>query len=77
MRWWVAAVAQLREELTERSPTAIAIARQSSDADTEHIAALSTMGMRSLALYCDTGEAKEDVRFSSKARTPSFPRFRR
>ncbi len=71
------AVAQWREEPRERSPRALVIARQSSDAGTQHIAGLSTMGMRSLALYCDTDEAKEDVRFSSKARTPSFPRFRR
>jgi 2-ketocyclohexanecarboxyl-CoA hydrolase len=71
------AVAQRREELRERSSTALAIARQSSDADTKHIAGLSTMRMRSLALYCDTDEAKEGVRAFEEKRTLSFPRFRR
>jgi 2-ketocyclohexanecarboxyl-CoA hydrolase len=71
------AVAQLREELTERSPTAIAIARQSSDADKEHIARLSTMGMRSLALYCDTDEEKPGLRPFEEKRKPGFSRFRR
>ncbi len=51
------------EELRERSPTALAIAKQSSNADTEHIAVLFTMGMQSLAPYYDTHEAKAHAWF--------------
>lgn len=62
------AMAQWREELRERNPTVLAIARQSSDADVEHITGLSTMGMRSLSLYCAADEEK---------RRPGFARFGR
>jgi 1,4-dihydroxy-2-naphthoyl-CoA synthase len=71
------AVAQWREELKERNFTALAIARQSSDAGTEHIAALSTVGGRSLALYCDADEPEEGVCTFEEKRTSSSPRFRR
>lgn len=71
------ALAQWREELREMSPTALAIANQSFDADRQHIAGLSIIGMRSLALYCDTDEVKEGVRAFEEKRTLSFPRFRR
>ena len=49
-------------ELRERSPTALAIAKQSFNADTEHIGGLAAMGMQALALYYETDEAKEGVR---------------
>jgi 2-ketocyclohexanecarboxyl-CoA hydrolase len=71
------AVAQWHEELRKRSPTALAIASQSFDADRKHIAGLSTMGMRSPALSCDTDEEKEGVRAFEEKCTPSFPQLRR
>jgi 2-ketocyclohexanecarboxyl-CoA hydrolase len=71
------AVAQWREELRERNPTALAIARQSSDADVEHIAGLSAKGIRSLSLYCDTDEEKPGLRPFEEKRRLGFARFGR
>jgi 2-ketocyclohexanecarboxyl-CoA hydrolase len=65
------------EELVQKSPTALAIAKQSFNADTEHIAGLATMGMQTLALYYDTDEAKEGVRAFEEKRQPEFAKFRR
>ena len=71
------AVAQWREELRERNPTALAIAGQSSDADVGHIVGLSTKGMRSLSLYCDTDGEKPGLRPFEEKRRPGFARFGR
>ena len=46
-------------EILERSLTAIAIAKQSFNADTESIRGISRISFQSVALYYDTGEAKE------------------
>jgi len=59
-------------ELLERSPTAIAIAKRSFNADTESIRGISSMGMQALSLYYDTEESKEGgVAFREK-RKPEF-----
>jgi 2-ketocyclohexanecarboxyl-CoA hydrolase len=46
-------------EILALSPTAIAIAKASFNADTENIRGISRMGFQSVALYYDTEEAKE------------------
>lgn len=59
-------------ELMERSPTALAMAKVSFNADTESIRGISAMGMRALSLYYDTDESKEGgVAFKEK-RKPDF-----
>ena len=46
-------------EIAQRSPTAIAIAKRSFNADSENIRGIASMGYQSLALYYQTAEAKE------------------
>lgn len=59
-------------ELMDRSPTALAMAKVSFNADTESIRGISAMGMRALSLYYDTDESKEGgVAFREK-RKPDF-----
>lgn len=47
------------QELLERSPTALALAKRSFNADTESIRGISSMGMAAVSLYYDTDESKE------------------
>jgi 2-ketocyclohexanecarboxyl-CoA hydrolase len=61
-------------ELMERSPTALAIAKRSFNADSENIRGISSMGMQALSLYYATDESKEGgVAFREK-RKPNFRR---
>lgn len=70
-------VAEWCAEIRAKSPTALAIAKASFNADTEHIAGLATMGMQSLALYYTTDEALEGVKAFGEKRAPDFDMFRR
>ncbi|MEM7408245.1 MAG: enoyl-CoA hydratase-related protein [Pseudomonadota bacterium] len=47
------------DELLERSPTALAIAKRSFNADTEHLRGVALAGFEAVKLYYDTAEAKE------------------
>lgn len=59
-------------ELVERSPTAIAIAKKSFNADTDHIRGIGALGMQALKLYYDTPESKEGVQALNEKRKPEF-----
>ncbi|HEY0648037.1 enoyl-CoA hydratase-related protein [Phenylobacterium sp.] len=62
-------------EIMARSPTAIALAKRSFNADTESIRGVSALGMAALSLYYETDESKEGgVAFREK-RAPNFRRF--
>jgi len=61
-------------ELMERSPTALAIAKVSFNADSENIRGISAMGMRALSLYYDTDESKEGGIAFKEKRKPDFRR---
>lgn len=62
-------------ELMDRSPTALALAKVSFNADSENIRGISALGMRALSLYYDTDESKEGgVAFREK-REPDFRKF--
>ena len=65
------------EELLERSPTALALAKRSFNADTESIRGISSMGMQALSLYYDTEESKEGGRAYREKRKPEFRKFNR
>jgi 2-ketocyclohexanecarboxyl-CoA hydrolase len=64
-------------ELLEKSPTALAIAKRSFNADSENIAGISALGMQTLQLYYETDESKEGVRALQEKRKPDFHRFRK
>jgi 2-ketocyclohexanecarboxyl-CoA hydrolase len=59
-------------ELKERSPTAIAIAKRSFNADTEQLRGVSALGFEAVALYYGTEESKEGGRAFREKRPPRF-----
>ena len=62
-------------ELVERSPTAIALAKRSFNADTESIRGIGALGMQGLALYYGTEESKEGGEAARAKRTPEFRKY--
>jgi len=63
-------------EILEKSPTAIAIAKRSFNADTDAIRGIAGQGFLSLRLYYETDEAKEGVRAFKEKRKPDFRKAR-
>jgi 2-ketocyclohexanecarboxyl-CoA hydrolase len=61
--------------ILEKSPTAIAIAKRSFNADSENIKGISMLGIQALSLYYDTEESKEGVRAFNEKRKPDFRSF--
>jgi 2-ketocyclohexanecarboxyl-CoA hydrolase len=59
-------------ELTLRSPTAIALAKRSFNADTESIRGIGGIGMLGLSLYYGTDESKEGGEAMREKRDPDF-----
>jgi naphthoate synthase len=64
-------------EILEKSPTALRFLKLSFNADTDHIAGLSSLAMGSLELYYGTDEAAEGVSAFRERRAPEFGKFRR
>lgn len=62
-------------EIMERSPTAIAIAKRSFNADSESIRGISAMGMQALSLYYQSEESREGVKAFAEKRKPDFRRY--
>jgi 2-ketocyclohexanecarboxyl-CoA hydrolase len=62
-------------EILERSPTAIAIAKRSFNADTDSIAGIGALGMQALKLYYQSKESKEGVRAFNEKRKPEFRKY--
>jgi 2-ketocyclohexanecarboxyl-CoA hydrolase len=60
------------DEILDRSPTAIAIAKASFNADTETIRGQSQLGFHAVALYYGTDEAKEAAAAFREKRKPRF-----
>ncbi len=59
-------------EILQHSPTAIAIAKASFNADTESIRGISALGMQSLSLFYKTAESKEGIAAFHEKRPPNF-----
>jgi 2-ketocyclohexanecarboxyl-CoA hydrolase len=68
-------VQKIGEELCERSPTALAIAKRSFNADTAHQAGIAGLGMYALKLYYDTEESREGVNALKEKRKPEFRKY--
>lgn len=67
-----AEVARWCTKILERSPTAMAIAKRSFNADTESIRGISSLGFQALMLYYQTEEAKEGGAAFREKRKPNF-----
>jgi len=67
-----AEVDQWCAEIVERSPTAIAIAKRSFNADSENIKGIANMGFQTVAHYYATDEAKEGGNAFREKRKPDF-----
>ena len=63
------------DELVERSPTAIAIAKKSFNADTDSIRGIGGLGMQALRLYYESKESQEGVQALNEKRKPDFRKF--
>jgi 2-ketocyclohexanecarboxyl-CoA hydrolase len=61
-------------EILALSPTAIAIAKRSFNADSENIKGIGALGLEALALYYNTDEAKEGTNAFLEKRRPDFRR---
>jgi 2-ketocyclohexanecarboxyl-CoA hydrolase len=62
-------------EILAKSPTALALAKRSLNADSEHIRGLSSLGMQALALYYLTEESREGTRAFQEKRPPEFRKY--
>lgn len=60
------------DELLERSPMALTIAKRSFNADTEHLRGVSLAGFQTVNLYYDTDEAREAGNAFKEKRKPKF-----
>jgi 2-ketocyclohexanecarboxyl-CoA hydrolase len=67
-----AEVKRWTDEIKEKSPTALAIAKRSFNADTEHMRGIASLGFQSVALFYGTEEAKEGTRAFREKRPPKF-----
>ena len=63
------------QKIGERSPTAIAIAKRSFNADTAHQSGIAGLGMYALKLYYDTEESREGVNALKDKRKPDFRKY--
>lgn len=59
-------------EILDKSPTAIAIAKGSFNANTEHIRGIGSLGFQALNLYYDTDESREGTNAFREKRKPDF-----
>ena len=69
-------VEQWCNELLEKSPTALKLAKQSFNADTAGIQGISHMGFSALDLFYGTKESVEGMEAFKEKRKPEFERFR-
>jgi len=63
------------DEILEKSPTALAIAKKSFNADTEHIRGIGALGMQALSLFYQSAESREGVNAFNEKRKPDFRKF--
>lgn len=70
-----AEVEQWTSEINDLSPTAIAIAKRSFNADSESIRGISFMGVQAVKHYYMSEESKEGVRAFNEKRKPDFKKY--
>ncbi len=67
-----AAVKDWTDKLAQRSPTALALAKRSFNADSDSIRGIANFALHAVKLYYDTDESKEGVAAFNEKRTPEF-----
>lgn len=70
-----AAVDEWTDIIGQRSPTAIALAKRSFNADSDNIRGITMLALNSVKLYYDTDESKEGMRAFKERRTPEFHKY--
>jgi len=70
-----AEVDQWCREINEMSPTALAIAKRSFNADSENIRGIGFLGIQTVKHYYQTDESKEGVRAFNEKRKPDFKKY--
>src|SRR6266566_4773198 len=70
-----AAVKDWTDKLAQRSPTAIALAKRSFNADSDNIRGISNLALHAVKLFYDTAESKEGVAAFNEKREPNFHKF--
>jgi len=70
------AVKEWTDKLAERSPTALAFAKRSFNADSDSIRGISNFALHAVKLFYDTDESKEGVSAFNQRRKPDFNKFR-
>jgi 2-ketocyclohexanecarboxyl-CoA hydrolase len=63
------------DEILDKSPTALAIAKRSFNVDTEMLRAVSSFAMHALKLYYETDESKEGGNAFREKRKPEFRKY--
>ena len=69
------AVNEWTEILGQRSPTALALAKRSFNADSDSIRGISMLALNSVKLFYDTEESKEGMRAFQEKRAPDFHKY--
>lgn len=62
-------------ELMQRSPTALAIAKRSMNADSENIRGIASLGLQAVSLYYGSDEAREGLAAYKERRAPDFRKY--
>jgi 2-ketocyclohexanecarboxyl-CoA hydrolase len=69
------AVKDWTDKLAQRSPTAIALAKRSFNADSDNIRGISNFALHAVKMFYDTAESKEGVAAFNEKRMPDFHKF--
>ena len=70
-----AAVKDWTDKLAQRSPTALALAKRSFNADSDSIRGIANLALHAVKMFYDTPESKEGVAAFNEKRTPDFHKF--